>query len=75
MALASFWRRRHRSREGARRAHGSVGNILEMGEGSASASGGGGGSGSQFFPRRPSLPGALDKYGQFALSQEKVWKC
>ena len=74
MALASFWRRRrrrqnHHQREGGR-AHGSAGNILELGEGNGSASGGGGGS--QFFPKRPSLPGALDKYGQFALSQEKV---
>ena len=68
MALASFWRRR--------RAHarGSAGNILELGKGSASGDGDGegGGGGSQFFPRRPSLPGSLDKYGQFALSQEKV---
>ena len=73
MALASFWRRRrrqnHHQREGGR-AHGSAGNILELGEGNGSASGGSGGS--QFFPKRPSLPGALDKYGQFALSQEKV---
>ena len=70
MALASFWRRRRRNheREGGR-AHGSAGNILELGEGNGSASGSGG---SQFFPKRPSLPGALDKYGQFALSQEKV---
>lgn len=68
MALASFWRRRHRHREGGS-THGSAGNIPELGKkGSGSASGGG----SQFFPRRPSLPGALDKYGQFALSQEKV---
>ena len=76
MALASFWRRRprHHQLEGGRaHAHGSAGNILELGKGSASGGGeGGGGRGSQFFPRRPSLPGFLDKYGQFALSQEKV---
>ena len=71
MALASFWRRRQRQREGGR-AHGSAGNILELGKGSAYGGGGGDGGGSQFFPRRPSLPGALDKYGQFTLSQEKV---